>query len=84
MGLSVWLAVGTATDRVTECFSHADIAAAAGVSVQSIRQARLDSANPSYRSPPEGWQRVLVRMLRNRSDEWTTLADELERDHERT
>ncbi|MBX6333161.1 MAG: hypothetical protein IRY91_15040 [Gemmatimonadaceae bacterium] len=69
----------TATDRLTACIGHADIAEAAGVSVQSIRQARLDPTNPSYRSPPPGWESVLARLARERSRLLKTLADALER-----
>jgi hypothetical protein len=48
------------TDLIAGCFSHAEIADAAGVSLQSIRQARLDPSSPSYRSPPPGWQKILA------------------------
>jgi len=69
----------TATDRITAYVSHTEIAEAAGVSLQSIRQARLDPANPNYRSPPAGWERVLLRLARERSKYLKVLIDELER-----
>jgi hypothetical protein len=59
--------------------SHAEIADAAGISLQSIRQARLDPASPSYRSPPPGWQRILARLAKERGKELAALAAELER-----
>jgi hypothetical protein len=68
----------TATDRVSGCISHAEIAEAAGVSIQSIRQARLDPGTASYRSPPHGWQAILGRLVRARGAELTAFADELE------
>jgi len=68
----------TATDRVSGCISHAEIAEAAGVSIQSIRQARLDPGTASYRSPPPGWQVILARLARNRGSELNEFADELE------
>lgn len=37
-----------------------------GVAAQSIRQARLDPSSPGYRSPPAGWQEVLIRMAQER------------------
>ena len=69
----------SATDRLTACLSHADIAEAAGVSVQLIRQARVDPSNPSYRNPPDGWQKVVVRLARQRAKELNVLADNIER-----
>jgi hypothetical protein len=70
----------TATDRLTTCVGHAEIADAAGVSVQSVRQARLDPNNPNYRPAPSGWQRALARIAKQRSKELKALAEELERD----
>ena len=69
----------SATDRLTACLSHADIAEAAGVSVQLIRQARVDPTNPSYRNPPENWQKVVARLARQRAKELKALADDVER-----
>lgn len=68
----------TATDRLTASFSHADIADAAGVSVQSIRQARLDATNPNYRSPPDAWRKAVVRLAREKNRELMALIKELE------
>lgn len=68
----------TATDRVAGCISHAEIAEAAGVSVQTIRQARLDPSAPGHRPPPAGWQEVLTRLARERSQQLTEFADQLE------
>jgi len=68
-----------ATDRLTDCVSHAEIAKAAGVSVQSIRQARVNQAGAGYRKPPEGWREIVARLARRRAKELTKLADEVER-----
>ena len=67
----------TATDRVAGCISHAEIAEAAGVSVQTIRQARLDPSAPGHRPPPGEWQEVLASLARKRSRELAAFADEL-------
>jgi hypothetical protein len=68
-----------ATDRLTVCVSHVDIAEAAGVSVQLIRQARVDPTSDSYRNPPNGWQRIVARLARQRAKELIALADDVER-----
>jgi hypothetical protein len=67
----------TATDRVAGCISHAEIAEAAGVSVQTIRQARLDPSAPGHRPPPSGWQEVLGRLARERAKDLESFADKL-------
>lgn len=69
----------TATDRLTACISHADIAAAAGVSVQSIRQARLDPTNPNHRPPPDAWEKTVIRLAREKRRELKELIEELQR-----
>jgi len=70
-----------ATDRVTSaCITLADIAAAAGVSDNAIRRARLNPrSGDSYRSPPEGWQAAIARLARQRAKELEALARRLEK-----
>lgn len=65
----------SATDRVAGCISHAEIAEAAGVSVQTIRQARLDPSAAGHRPPPLGWEEVLARLARKRSRELGAFAE---------
>lgn len=68
----------TATDRVAGCISHAEIAEAAGVSVQTIRQARLDPSAPGHRPPPGRWREVLIKLVRQRATELGVFADDLQ------
>jgi hypothetical protein len=68
----------TATDRVAGCISHAEIAEAAGVSVQTIRQARLDPSAPGHRPPPAGWREVLARLARERAEELRRFAGQVQ------
>ena len=65
-----------ATDILVGNVNHQRIADAAGVSVQSVRQARLDSRNPNHRSPPNGWEAVLARLALTRCKELKALANE--------
>lgn len=67
----------TATDRVAGCISHAEIADAAGVSIQTVRQARMSPDSASYRNPPAGWQAVLAELAAKRSGELAAFAEEL-------
>lgn len=45
-----------ATDELLACISHDQLAKALGVSVPTVRQARLDESAKAHRKPPEGWQ----------------------------
>jgi len=49
-----------------------------GLQPQTIRQMRLAPEAASYRSPPEGWRKVLARLARERIRELGELARKLE------
>jgi hypothetical protein len=44
------------------------------VSAQWVRQARLAPTSKGYRSPPEGWERVVARLARERLSELRELS----------
>ena len=46
-----------------------------GSPAQSIRQARLDPDNANYRPPPQGWEKVLARLARERCPDLKRLAE---------
>jgi len=49
-----------------------------GMSVAAVRQARLDPAGTSYRTPPAGWQKAIAKLCRKRGGQLVKLAEELE------
>jgi hypothetical protein len=51
-----------ATDRLVSRVLHEDLAAELGVSIQTIRQARLSPDSASYRKPPRGWERAVMKL----------------------
>jgi hypothetical protein len=51
-----------ATDGLFEGISHADLAEELGVSVASIRQARLPQTANSHRAPPKNWEFAAIRL----------------------
>ena len=60
-----------ATDALFDQIDHADLAEALGVSVASIRQARLSPDAKARRTPPKDWQFAVIRLaeqqiMRNR------------------
>ena len=48
------------------------------VSLQLVKQARMDPSASSSRRSPAGWEKAVARLARERSGELAELADELE------
>jgi|HubBroStandDraft_5_1064220.scaffolds.fasta_scaffold14291_2 hypothetical protein len=63
-----------ATDELFDSVSHEKLAEALGVSVATIRQARLDPKAKAHRSPPEGWEKAIFRMATDRAKHFSRLA----------
>jgi len=68
-----------ATDSLCSPVSHSDLAAAMGVSVALIRQARLKETANAYRRPPAGWERNVSALAKTKIREYQNLIDTLER-----
>lgn len=66
----------TATDLL--CMNAVQLGELFDVSPQTIRQARLDPEKDGYRSPPQGWEKRLARLARQRAEALVELAEELE------
>lgn len=66
-----------ATDELFERVSHQELASALGVSVASIRQARLSPTAAAHRSPPPGWPEVVARIAEQRGERLLELAAKL-------
>ena len=66
-----------ATDELFANISHQELADALGVSVATVRQARLDDSAKAHRSPPEGWEPKVARLARAKSASLARLADRL-------
>ena len=68
-----------ATDRLTDCPTHKEIANAEGwTSVQTVRQARLNPSSSNFRRPPDGWESAIAKLARERAAELVKLAEALE------
>jgi hypothetical protein len=67
------------TDVLFDRIDHADLAKALGVSVPLIRQARLDPAALAHRSPPEGWEKAVMRIAKDRAERLSLLAERLKK-----
>ena len=67
-----------ATDELFAGISHQDLADALGLSVATIRQARLDEGAKARRTPPEGWEAKVAKLARARGTALVRLADRLQ------
>ena len=66
-----------ATDRLFSRVDHKDLAKALGVSVASIRQARLSPDAIAHRPPPPEWENALVRLAVERVGHFRKLIEEM-------
>ena len=66
-----------ATDALFERVSHEDLATELGVSVPSIRQARLDPKAAAHRQPPEGWGKAVASLAESRVRHYKELVRKL-------
>ena len=68
-----------ATDALFERVTHEALATELGVSVPSIRQARLDPKAAAHRQPPEGWERAVVSLAESQIRRYQGLLRKLGR-----
>lgn len=66
-----------ATNRLCERIHHKDVAQALGVSVQTVKQARLGSGKSARRPAPAGWRDQIIRLAELRARHYQGLVDEL-------
>lgn len=66
-----------ATDELLDHLSHEELATALGVSVPTVRQARLSEDAKAHRTPPEGWEPVVAKLAKQKADHFRRLAERL-------
>ena len=66
-----------AIDGLCERIDHEDIAKALGVSVQTVRQARMRPETNAHRSPPGDWQDAIIRLAEERVWHYRKLIEEI-------
>jgi hypothetical protein len=64
-----------ATDGLFDRISHEELARALGISVASIRQARLSPTANAYRKPPKEWESAVIRLAEKRVFHYRRLID---------
>ena len=66
-----------ATDDLFARVDHDSLAKAMGVSVPSVRQARLSPTAKAHREPPEGWEYAVIRLAEQQMMRHRRLIDQL-------
>ena len=66
-----------ATDELLAHATLEDLAKTLGVSVQALRQARAVEGTSGYRSPPEGWEKGVLRLAKAQERHFRGLAGKL-------
>lgn len=67
-----------ATDELFDRVAHEDLAKALGISIATIRQARLSPEASAHRTPPENWKEAVVRLARKRIGHYQELIDKMQ------
>jgi hypothetical protein len=66
-----------ATDELFDCPTQNELAKILGISVASIRQARLQGSAKAHRSPPKNWEEAVIRMAEERVRSYRALVSKL-------
>ncbi len=66
-----------ATESLCAGISHEELAKALGVSVATIRQARLRPDAAAHRSPPANWKDAVIRLAEERERRYRHLLERL-------
>jgi hypothetical protein len=69
----------SATDDLFARVTHDDLAAALGVSIPAIRQARIDHNSMAYRNPPDGWEGAVRSLAEKQMRHYGRLLSQLEK-----
>ncbi|GEM_PF-2464696 len=70
-----------ATDELCASLDHSDIAKALGVSVQAVRQARIEGDSPGKRQPPQDWESAIIRLAETRVWHYRKLIEKLRKEN---
>jgi len=66
-----------ATDELFDRVDHSNLASALGVSIATIRQARLQESARAHRDPPREWQDAVIRLAEERVWHYRKLIEEI-------
>jgi hypothetical protein len=67
-------------DALCEGIGHEKVAEALGVSVQTVRQARMKEDSSAFRVPPKQWRDALIRLAEDRVWHFRKLIEQMRGD----
>ncbi len=76
---NIYMTFREAIDALCACLNHQDVAKALGVSVQTVRQARLKEDSDGFRARPRNWERAVIRLAEARVSHYRKLIEKLKR-----
>lgn len=71
-----------ATDGLFNGIDHKALAKALGISIATIRQARLRSDAKAHRTPPNGWESSVIRLAEERVWHYRKLIERIRAERE--
>lgn len=77
---SAYVNFRNATDGLFSRVEHEDLANVLGVSVASIRQARLNPEANAHRAAPHHWRAAVLRLAEQRLEHYRELIEQLSAD----
>jgi hypothetical protein len=72
-----------ATDGLCAKLDHEDVAKALGVSIQTVRQARLESESAAHRAAPSQWEHAVIRLAEKQVWHYRKLIERLREENQR-
>ena len=70
-----------AVDALCKPLTHQDVAKALGVSLQTVRQARLREESDAFRAAPKNWKAAIIRLAEARVLHYRKLIEKLKMAH---
>jgi hypothetical protein len=66
-----------ATDGLFSRVDHEELASLLGISVASVRQARLAETAKAHRNPPDKWEDAVIRLAEQRVFHYRQLIEQI-------
>jgi hypothetical protein len=73
----IYMEFRDALDLLCDKLDHADVAKALGISVQTVRQARLKPDTEAFRTPPKEWENTIIRLAEERLWHYRRLIEQI-------
>jgi hypothetical protein len=75
----IYMIFREAVDALCISLNHEDVAKALGVSLQTVRQARMRQGTSAFRAPPKNWKAAIIRLAEGRASHYRKLSQKLKR-----